>query len=210
MSSTARPVSRGWLAETGLGDGVEPTEQDLARAVDFREGLRSLLLANNGVDAGDDSADRLNAALDGASSEVRFQGSSAEIVPTCGNVDGALATMALSRPRSDAERRMGQAQGMPGRRLPLGVLRSLAEPFADLVPDGRLRQPRQGSGVPGPQTGLIHRFSVPPRRGLVSLASERRAVPKTSTRGICGIRSPSSRAGPRTKRWSSSAARAPT
>lgn len=86
----------GWLAGTGLGDGAEPTEGELARAVDFREGLRSLLLANNGVDAGDDSADRLNAALGGASSEVRFQGSSAEIVPTCGNVDGALATMALT------------------------------------------------------------------------------------------------------------------
>jgi predicted RNA-binding Zn ribbon-like protein len=85
----------GWLAETGLGDGAEPTDQELARAVDFREGLRSLLLANNGVDTGDDSADRLNAALDGASSEVRFQGASAEIVPTCGNVDGALATMSL-------------------------------------------------------------------------------------------------------------------
>ena len=85
----------GWLAETGLGDGAEPTERELARAVDFREGLRSLLLANNGVDTGDDSADRLNAALDGASSEVRFEGSSAEIVPTCASVDGALATMAL-------------------------------------------------------------------------------------------------------------------
>jgi len=84
-----------WLAGAGLGDGGEPTERDLARAVDFREGLRSLLLANNGADAGSVSADRLNAALDGASSEVRFHGSSAVIVPTCGNVDGALATMAL-------------------------------------------------------------------------------------------------------------------
>jgi len=84
-----------WLAESRLGGEVEPTEQDLERAVAFREGLRTLLLANNGVDAGDDAAVRLNAALDGASSEVRFQGFSAEIVPTCGNVDGALATMAL-------------------------------------------------------------------------------------------------------------------
>ena len=84
-----------WLAEAGLYDGEEPSERDLSRAVDFREGLRSLLLANNGVEAGDDSAARLNAALDGASSEVRFEGSSAEIVPTCGSVDGALATLAL-------------------------------------------------------------------------------------------------------------------
>ena len=93
LSSTAR-LAR-WLAEAGLGDGDEPTERDLARAVDFREGLRSLLLANNGVDSGGDPAERLNAALEGASSEVRFQASSAAIVPTCGNVDGALATMAL-------------------------------------------------------------------------------------------------------------------
>lgn len=84
-----------WLAAAGLDDGDEPTEPELARAVAFREGLRSLLLANNGVDTGVDSAGQLNAALDGASSEVRFQGGSAEIVPTCGSVDGALATMAL-------------------------------------------------------------------------------------------------------------------
>ncbi len=85
----------GWLAGVGLYDGDEPSQRDLARAVGFREGLRSLLLANNGVVVGDDPAAQLNAALDGASSEVRFEGSAAEIVPTCGSVDGALATMAL-------------------------------------------------------------------------------------------------------------------
>jgi predicted RNA-binding Zn ribbon-like protein len=84
-----------WLAQNQLGDGESPSDEDLARAIDFREALRSLLLANNGADLDADAAERLNAALDGAASEVRFEGSTAEIVPTCGGLDAALATMAL-------------------------------------------------------------------------------------------------------------------
>jgi predicted RNA-binding Zn ribbon-like protein len=83
-----------WLGQNKLGNG-EPSNADVARAIDFREALRSLLLANNGVELDDEAAERLNVALDGAASEVRFEGGSAEIVPTCGGLDAALATMAL-------------------------------------------------------------------------------------------------------------------
>src|SRR5215207_1291222 len=85
-----------WLAQNKLGTGGSPSDADVARAIDFREALRSLLLANNGAElVDDDAAERLNAALDGAASEVRFEGGSAEIVPTCSGLDAALATMAL-------------------------------------------------------------------------------------------------------------------
>jgi hypothetical protein len=41
---------RAWLAERGLMETDEDvTEGDLRRALDVREGLRSLLLANNGL-----------------------------------------------------------------------------------------------------------------------------------------------------------------
>jgi predicted RNA-binding Zn ribbon-like protein len=84
-----------WLARHRLGDGESASEADLARAIDFREALRSLLLANNGAGEDDEAANRLNEALAGAGSEVRFEGDSARIVPTCGGLDAALATMAL-------------------------------------------------------------------------------------------------------------------
>ena len=84
-----------WLTRNKLGNGESPSDADVARAIDFREALRSLLLANNGAELDDDTAERLNVALDGAASEVRFAGGSAEIVPTCGGLDAALATMAL-------------------------------------------------------------------------------------------------------------------
>jgi predicted RNA-binding Zn ribbon-like protein len=84
-----------WLAQNKLDSGESPSPADVARAIDFREALRSLLLANNGVEPDNDAAERLNVALDGAASEVRFKEGSAEIVPTCGGLDAALATMAL-------------------------------------------------------------------------------------------------------------------
>jgi predicted RNA-binding Zn ribbon-like protein len=55
-----------WLGERGLLEpGTRLGSTDLERALDVREGLRALLLANNGAAADRDAVDRLNRALRG-------------------------------------------------------------------------------------------------------------------------------------------------
>src|SRR5207248_9733106 len=54
---------RDWLAEHGLMDVAEPvSEGDLRRAHDVREGLRALLLANNGEPLDRAAVERLDRA----------------------------------------------------------------------------------------------------------------------------------------------------
>jgi predicted RNA-binding Zn ribbon-like protein len=86
---------RSWLAERDLlasADAV--TEADLARALDVREGLRALLLANNGLPLDEDKVKRLDEAARGAGVRVRFQpGRDPELVPDGAGVDGAIARL---------------------------------------------------------------------------------------------------------------------
>ena len=84
-----------WLEEVGLAKDPDVSARDLTRAIEARETLRSLLLSNNGAPVKEGAFDRLNAALAGAASEVRFEEGSATVVPHGGTVEAALARLAM-------------------------------------------------------------------------------------------------------------------
>jgi predicted RNA-binding Zn ribbon-like protein len=86
---------RNWLAERGL---MSPDEQvsegDLRRAIDVREGLRALLLANNGEPLDESAVERLERAASRAGVRLSFlPGHRPELVPDAVGVDGAIARL---------------------------------------------------------------------------------------------------------------------
>jgi predicted RNA-binding Zn ribbon-like protein len=86
---------RDWLVERQLMDSDEPvTEGDLRRAIDVREGLRALLLRNNGVEFNEGAVERLDRAASRAGLRLRFyKEGCAEFEPDATGVDGALARL---------------------------------------------------------------------------------------------------------------------
>ena len=74
---------RGWLAERDLiGPDERVTKADLARAIDVREGLRALLLGNNGGPVDEDRVARLDRAAARAGVRVVFRpGAEPELAP---------------------------------------------------------------------------------------------------------------------------------
>jgi predicted RNA-binding Zn ribbon-like protein len=86
---------RGWFAERDLMQADEPvSEEDLRRALDVREGLRALLLANNGHELDAGKVERLDRAASRAGVRLRFAGADEpELVPDAAGVDGALAQL---------------------------------------------------------------------------------------------------------------------
>jgi predicted RNA-binding Zn ribbon-like protein len=86
---------RDWFAERGLmeaADDVSPA--DLRRVVDVREGLRALLLQNNGLPMDETRVERLDRAVRRAGVRVRFvPGRDPELVPDASGVDGAIARL---------------------------------------------------------------------------------------------------------------------
>ena len=90
------PVAlRDWFAERGLmGAGETAGAADLRRAVDVREGLRAVLMANNGIPAESEKLERLEKAAARAGLRMRFGGESdPRLEPEGGGVDGALARL---------------------------------------------------------------------------------------------------------------------
>ncbi len=86
---------REWFASRELMDADEPvTEGDLRRAIDVREGLRAMLLANNGSPFDASAIERLDRAASRAGLRLRFHpGGCAEFEPDATGVDGALARL---------------------------------------------------------------------------------------------------------------------
>jgi predicted RNA-binding Zn ribbon-like protein len=86
---------RAWLAERGLVEpGQTVTAADLRRALDVREGLRALLMANNGMAADEDRVARLDQAAARAGVRVSFRaGAQPELESAVSGVDGALARL---------------------------------------------------------------------------------------------------------------------
>jgi predicted RNA-binding Zn ribbon-like protein len=84
-----------WLARRGLvaaGDAL--TADDVRRAAEAREALRSLLLANNGVPLDPAALDTINEASAHAELRARFDPSgSATLTPARTGFDGALARL---------------------------------------------------------------------------------------------------------------------
>src|SRR3954447_13326403 len=83
------------LAERGLVSLDEAvSEGDLRRAIGVREGLRALLLANNGEELDEAAVERLERASSRAGVRVTFsEGGRPELVPDAVGVDGAIARL---------------------------------------------------------------------------------------------------------------------
>jgi predicted RNA-binding Zn ribbon-like protein len=86
---------RDWFAERGLMDrGDSVGAADLKRAIDVREGLRAVLLQNNGLPLDEERVERLDKAVGRAAVRVHFApGRDPELVASCTGVDGALARL---------------------------------------------------------------------------------------------------------------------
>ena len=86
---------RDWFVERGLMDGSEAVSPaDYRRVLDVREGLRAVLLHNNGHPLESERVERLDRAVSRAAMRVRFEGGrDPELVPDAGGVDGAVARL---------------------------------------------------------------------------------------------------------------------
>jgi predicted RNA-binding Zn ribbon-like protein len=84
-----------WFAERGLiEEGDDVTVADLRRAIDAREGLRAVLLHNNGLALDEERVTKLDRAVGRAPVRLRFApGRDPELVASARGVDGALAKL---------------------------------------------------------------------------------------------------------------------
>jgi predicted RNA-binding Zn ribbon-like protein len=83
-----------WLAQRGLiGPGTGAGEGELRRAIELREALRRLLLANNGGGPAPQAEEVLDRAAARAGLAVRFAGGRSELRPGAGGVEGALGRL---------------------------------------------------------------------------------------------------------------------
>ena len=96
---------RAWLADRDLIDRTEAvTEGDLRRAIDVREGLRAMLLANNGGELDAAAVERLDRAASRAGLRVyAVPGEGPCLAPDATGVDGALADLLALAARSAAD-----------------------------------------------------------------------------------------------------------
>jgi predicted RNA-binding Zn ribbon-like protein len=86
---------RDWFAERGLMGGDERVgAADLRRALDVREGLRAVLMANNGMPADPRRLESLDQAAARSGLQVSFAADAdPRLEPSAGGVDGALARL---------------------------------------------------------------------------------------------------------------------
>jgi predicted RNA-binding Zn ribbon-like protein len=85
----------GWLSEHGLLEpGIELDDDDLRRAYELREALRSLLLSNNGSPLEPAAIATVNATLGGAPLAVRFdEAGRPELAVEASGLDAAIARL---------------------------------------------------------------------------------------------------------------------
>src|ERR1700720_2421259 len=80
-----------WLGARGLLDSARATPADLSRAIELREALRVLLLANNDVEVDEAAAQRvLDEAARRGRVELRFVDGGPGLLPAAPGVAGAL------------------------------------------------------------------------------------------------------------------------
>src|SRR5215208_2668064 len=86
---------RDWFVEHGLMDSGDAVGRaDLRRAIDVREGLRAVLLHNNGHPLDTERVQRLDRAVRRAGVRVRFEGGrDPELMTDADGVDGAVARL---------------------------------------------------------------------------------------------------------------------
>jgi predicted RNA-binding Zn ribbon-like protein len=104
-----------WLAEHELLDPRARLDRaDLERAVEVREALRKLLLANNGAPLDPGALETLNRVGDSAAMVVRFDGGGgSELAPVRAGIDGALARMLGIVARAMAEGTWSRLKACP-------------------------------------------------------------------------------------------------
>ena len=101
---------REWLVARELMRPGEPvSEGDLRRAIDVREGVRAVLLANSGHDLDPGAVERLNLAASRAGLRV-VAGDDGELAlePDAAGVDGALGRLLAIAARSSADGTWGR------------------------------------------------------------------------------------------------------
>lgn len=81
-----------WLAEHGLGS-APATDADVDRFADVREGLRALMLANNGEPRDQDAVARLDAVAATVAVSVRFGDDECALEPEGKGLDAALGSI---------------------------------------------------------------------------------------------------------------------
>ena len=81
-----------WLEEAALDGSPAPTEADVARFADVREGLRALLFANNGESLDERAAGRLDRVARDVALHTRFTPDGA-LEPVGRGPDGALGVI---------------------------------------------------------------------------------------------------------------------
>ena len=88
----------GWFEGHGLLESESSaTAAELRRAVELREALRQLLLANNGIEVDVGAACAvLNAATKRAKLELRFTNALPALEPAAGGIDGALGRIVVA------------------------------------------------------------------------------------------------------------------
>jgi predicted RNA-binding Zn ribbon-like protein len=105
-----------WLRRRGLiGSETRLHPTDLRRALDVREGIRTLLFANSGAEPDRDAMARLDAGLLGASVTVRLHAAAKpEFVAPNHELDGALGLVAASIAVAQLEGRFERLKACPG------------------------------------------------------------------------------------------------
>ena len=82
-----------WLAQRDLLEpGHSPTEAELRRAIDVREGLRAVLRAHNGEELDEEAVERLDRVAGRVSLNLRFSPEPG-LGPSSEGVDGALGRL---------------------------------------------------------------------------------------------------------------------
>jgi predicted RNA-binding Zn ribbon-like protein len=95
----------GWLEGRGLLPGGEPLgEEDLRRALELREALRGMLLANNGVEVGKGPFETFDRLAAGAELSVRLGADRRpHLEPTTSGFEGAIGRLAAIVYESEVE-----------------------------------------------------------------------------------------------------------
>jgi len=80
-------------------------------------------------------------------------GPGATLAVNCGGVDNFLGMISTAIVEATLWDTWGAPQGMPQRRVPMGVLRPIQERTELLVLDAGVRLPREGAHLPSPTAG---------------------------------------------------------
>ena len=111
---------QGWVAEHGLGS-APATPADVARFADVREGLRALMLENNGEPLERAAVGRMDAVAASVPLSVTF-GGDCELQPVGEGLDGALGDDSGRGLRGHARQDLRAPEGLSRAHLRMGLL----------------------------------------------------------------------------------------